>query len=86
MLSSAWADELLQLPPQSRLHAMKALTTLSKYLGCYDSWQQIHKRYNMKWTTGNESLQALHRFFDDSLTLEAMMAKVKEMIRALGRV
>jgi intergrase/recombinase len=76
--------KIQQLPPHSRLHAMKALTTLSKYLGCYDSWLQTRKRYNMKWTTGNESLQALHRFFDDSLSLDVMMAKVKEMIRLLG--
>lgn len=76
--------KIQQLPPHSRLHAMKALTTLSKYLGCYDSWQQTRKRYNMKWTTGNESLQALHRFFDDSLSLDVMMTKVNEMIRLLG--
>jgi intergrase/recombinase len=63
---------------------MKALTTLSKYLGCYDSWLETRRRYNLKWTTGEESLQALHRYFDDSLSLDVMMAKVKEMIRLLG--
>jgi hypothetical protein len=77
------ADTLLQLSPHSRLQSMKALTTLSKYLGCYEQWRAIIRRYNLKWTTGEESLQALHRYFDDSLSLDVMMAKVKEMIRLL---
>lgn len=63
---------------------MKGLTALSKYLGCYDSWLQTRKRYNLKWTTGEESLQALHRYFDDSLSFDVMLQKVKEMIRLLG--
>lgn len=29
-------QQLLQFPEQKRVHVMKALTTLSKYLGCYD--------------------------------------------------
>jgi hypothetical protein len=86
LLSTGNLDSLLQLSPDSRLHAMKALTTLSKYLGCYDSWLETRKRYNLKWTTGNESLQALHRYFDDSLSLDVMMAKVKEMIAVLGGI
>lgn len=84
LLSTGNLDSLLQLPPHARLGAMKALTVLSKYLGRYDSWLQTRKRYNMKWTTGDESLQALHRYFDDSLTLEAMLAEIKKMIAVLG--
>jgi hypothetical protein len=84
LLSTGKLDSLLQLPPHSRLHAMKGLTALSKYLGCYDSWLQTRKRYNLKWTTGEESLQALHRYFDDSLSFDVMLQKVKEMIRLLG--
>lgn len=33
-------DDLLQLSPQKRLNAMKSITLLSKYLGCYDKWQE----------------------------------------------
>ena len=47
---------------QKRLNIMKALTLLSRYLGRYDTWQQIRKRHNLKWTTGNESFEALQRF------------------------
>jgi Archaeal phage integrase len=63
-----------------RRHAMEALTALSKYAGCYDRWQQIYKRYSLKWTDGNESLQAMQRFFNDELNFDSMLRKVKEMI------
>ncbi|MDQ3837471.1 MAG: hypothetical protein M3270_11165 [Thermoproteota archaeon] len=76
-------SSLLQLPPQKRLTVMKALTALSKYLGCYEQWKNRMKQYNLKWTTGSESIQALQRFFDTNLTLESMLSKVKEMMRVL---
>jgi hypothetical protein len=64
-------------------HAMEALTVYAKYLGCYDRWQQIRRQYSLHWTDGNESLQALQRFFNTNLTLDSMLSKVKEMMRAL---
>jgi intergrase/recombinase len=62
---------------------MKALTALSKYLGYYAQWKNQCKAYNLKWTTGSESIDALQRFFDSSLTLDSMVSRVKEMIRVL---
>jgi intergrase/recombinase len=64
---------------------MKALTALSKYLGYYAQWKNQCKAYNLKWTTGSESIDALQRFFNTNLTLDSMMSKVKEMIRVLPR-
>jgi hypothetical protein len=29
---------------------MKALATLSKYIGCYDKWKDIKERYQLKWS------------------------------------
>lgn len=43
---------------QKRLNVMKWLTVLSKYLGCYDKWREMHRRYNIKWTARNEFLHA----------------------------
>jgi 7-cyano-7-deazaguanine synthase in queuosine biosynthesis len=64
-----------------RRHAMEALSTLSKYYGCYESgWQQICKRYSLKWTSENESIQSLQRFFNPELSLETMIHQIKEMI------
>jgi hypothetical protein len=48
------ASSLYQLNHSKRIHAMKAIVTLSKYLGYYDKWQSIRNRYNLKWTDINE--------------------------------
>ena len=62
---------------------MKSLTLLARFLGCYDTWQQLRKRYSLKWTTGDESLAAMQRFFDPNLTLDSMLQWVKEALRVL---
>ncbi len=41
------------------------------------------QRYNLKWTTGNESLTSLQRFFNLKTGLEYMLKRVKEMMRVL---
>jgi Archaeal phage integrase len=66
-----------------RRHAMEALTAYAKYSGLYEEWCQIRKRYSLHWTNGDESLQAMHRFFNGD-NLETMLMKVKEMARILG--
>ena len=32
---------------------MKALTALSKFSGCYDSWKNMINKYDLKWSTGD---------------------------------
>jgi len=59
---------------------MKSLTALSKYLGCYEQWQQIRQRYSLKWSTGMESMQSFQRFFDDELNYDTMLQRIREMI------
>jgi hypothetical protein len=76
-------DYLLQLPPQKRLNVMKSLTALSKYTGQYDRWQQIRKQYNLRWTTGTESITAMERFFNPQCSLDHMLQRVKAMIQVL---
>ena len=66
-----------------RRHAMEALTAYAKYTGSYDSWQQVIKRYSLKWTDGNESLKSLERFFNPDLSFDSMLARIREMIRVL---
>jgi hypothetical protein len=41
------ALELLGLSKDKRIHAMKALDTLSKYVGCYDEWKDIRERHQL---------------------------------------
>ncbi len=76
--------EISQLPPQTRHNVQKSLTALSKYLGCYDQFRELMKRYNnLKWTTGSESITSLQRFFNPNLTLDSMLRRVKQMMRML---
>ena len=63
-----------------RRHAMESLTSLSKYFGCYDKWQEIRKRYQLRWTSGNESIKSLERFFNPDLTLDNIYDRVLQMI------
>jgi hypothetical protein len=75
----------LQSSGTVRRHAMESLTALSKYLGCYDQWQDIRKRYSLHWTSGDESIKSLQRFFDQSSSLDRMIETVKEMMRILPK-
>ncbi len=78
------ASDLLDIESQQkRLNVMKSLTLLSRFLGCYDIWQQLRKRHNLKWTTGEESLAAMQRFFDPNLTLDSMLQWVRQAINVL---
>jgi hypothetical protein len=69
-----------------RRHAMEALTAYAKYTGSYDKWQQIRKHYSLRWTNGDESIQALQRFFNPGLSLDAMLDVVRKMMQVLPRV
>lgn len=69
--------------PTVRRHAMEALAVYSKYAGYYERFQEIRKRYSLRWTNGNESIAAMQRFFDSNLTLDSMLSKVKDMMHVL---
>ncbi|MGI8833327.1 MAG: integrase [Nitrososphaeraceae archaeon] len=47
------AQELLVLSNDKRIHVMKAIATLSKYIGCYDKWKDIKEKYQLKWSNGD---------------------------------
>jgi hypothetical protein len=38
---------------------MKALASLSKYQGCYDKWNDVREKYQLKWSSG-DGLEALN--------------------------
>jgi hypothetical protein len=46
-------QQLLQFPEQKRVHVMKGLATLSKYLGWYNQWKTLRKNYQLKWSGNN---------------------------------
>ena len=45
--------------------------------------EHTRKQYNLKWSTGNESLQALERFFNPEMSLDHMIDRVKQMMQIL---
>jgi hypothetical protein len=75
--------ELLQLPPNKRIHIMKALSSLARYTGRSDIWRQIIQRYQLSWSTGTEKVDAFTRFFDNGKSLDVMLQWLREAICAL---
>jgi hypothetical protein len=80
MLDTGDAKELLQLSPVCRIAAMKALSCLAKFSGRYDAFQQLKTRYNLKWTTGTEKIEAFQRLFDEDKTMDKMVQYLKVVI------
>lgn len=83
ILDTGDASELITLSPRNRHHALAALAALSKYCGQYGRFVQLRQNYSLKWSSGNDSLLALQRFFDDKLTLDSMLQRIKGMIHVL---
>ncbi|HYX56895.1 MAG TPA: hypothetical protein VE818_12125 [Nitrososphaeraceae archaeon] len=50
ILTESNAQVLLTLSNDKRIHPIKSLAALSKYLGCYDLWKDIIERYQLKWS------------------------------------
>jgi hypothetical protein len=44
---------------------------------------KLKQHYNLKWTSGEESMQSFSRFFNDRLTVDAMILQIKEMMGKL---
>jgi hypothetical protein len=85
ILETGNASDILQLSPDKRIHTMKALSCLAKYTGRYDQFLQLRQRYNLKWSTGTEKLDAFERFFDDNKTLDTMLQRLRHVIHNLPK-
>jgi intergrase/recombinase len=79
------AERLLQLSPNKRIHAMKALSSLARFTGCQGTWRQIRQQYGLQWSTGTEKLDAFTRFFDDTKDLDTMLQWLKEAKFAMAK-
>ena len=62
---------------------MVSLANLAKYQGRYDKFLLLRQRYHLKWSSGNNSIQAMQRFFNPELSIEKLLEKIREMIRVL---
>ena len=79
------AQDLMSVSPETRQHAMKSLASLSKFMGTYDRWQTLIKKFQLKWPK-KEAYAVFNDIFNDSIdSFTAMLKWVKESISALPR-
>ncbi len=82
LLNPEKINELLTFTPNKRLHIMKALSSLSKFCGCHETWKQDIKRHNIKWSTGESSLKVFDKIFNNTNYGE-MLKWIKQSISIL---
>jgi hypothetical protein len=56
---------------------MKALSSLSKFVGCYDLWRNIVQRYQLKWSKG-DSVKIFQNISNPEKDFSSMISWVKE--------
>jgi len=83
ILTEANAQELMILSDEKRIHTMKALAVLAKYLGCYDRWNDIRDRYQLKWSNNEDSIQAFKNMTNPEQSYESMISWLKNTVSKL---
>ncbi len=58
------------------------LANYVKFTGRYDKFQELRRRYNLKWSS-SDSMQALQRFFSEDNSLDKLIERVSEMAQKL---
>jgi intergrase/recombinase len=56
---------------------MKSLAALAKYTGCYDSWQEIRQRFQLKWSS-SDPVQQFSLIFNSGKDLNHMLCWLKD--------
>jgi hypothetical protein len=86
VLENKDANDLLKLSHGSKAHTMKDLASLSKFLGKYDQWMDILKKYQIKWTESDKSIKVFKSIFDSESngeSLDKMIRWIKEVSKIL---
>ena len=82
ILETGNAKDLMKVSNGCRVHAMRALSTLSKYTGRYDEWMKIVKKYQLKWKNENyNSLNTFKNIFGIEEGSEQSLSKMIEWIK-----
>ena len=69
--------ELHTMSNDKRIHIMKSLTSLSKYLGIYDKWKNIVSKFNLKWSAGFNGIEVFKRIIDPEKTLDSSLCSMR---------
>jgi hypothetical protein len=82
---------LVVLSFDKRIHIMKALATLSKFLGCYNRWKKIVENYQLRWSddgngggSSSKGLELFHNIYGDN-SYRQMMAQLKHAYSKLDK-
>jgi hypothetical protein len=79
-LNSGNAQEILSLPNEKRIHIMKALSSVSKFTGCYDRWRNIITNYQLKWSNENSLDIFKNIILDHDKSYDSMVEWLKIII------
>ncbi|HXG05773.1 MAG TPA: integrase [Nitrososphaera sp.] len=63
---------------------MCALSSLSKFYGCYDLWKEIIRKHDLKWSEAN-SLEAFHAIFSDEKNYRVMIEWLQRACASVPR-
>jgi hypothetical protein len=85
LLPNGDATILLQVPPNKRIHIMKALSSLARFTGQSDVWQRLRQQHGLQWSAGTEKIDAFTRFFNEDRTLDTMLQWLREAMQVLPR-
>jgi hypothetical protein len=84
------ASILVILSFDKRIHIMKSLATLSKYLECYDRWKKIVESYQLRWSDlgkgagSSKGLEIFHNIYGKNGYTE-MIKQLKDACSKLDK-
>jgi intergrase/recombinase len=79
LLLSENLNEIIDVKKDKKSHIMKALASLSKYLGIYDKWKKLVEKYNLKWTN-RSSLDTFYKIINSNENIEQLIKWIKNFI------
>jgi intergrase/recombinase len=82
VLADENANPLLALSSDKKVHVMKSLSSLSKYLGIYDHWQKIRENYQLKWSEQN-NLEIFKKITDNNYSFNSMIKWISETCKTI---
>ena len=90
ILQDGRAEDLMSVSPETRQHAMKSLASLSKYMGIYDRWHDIIRKYQLKWPK-KEGLSVFDEIFNNpeesySSMLEWIKTSMQKLPKSFGNL
>jgi len=74
--------DLLYLPNDKRMHVMKSLSNLAKFLGYYDKWKLIINRYQLKWSNKN-GIDTFNKILTEKHDYSSMLDWLKQTYKNL---